>query len=74
MEDKRKDEGKTEAAVGWWSGLTGEFKRISWPNRQELAKLTIAAIVTSGIVGAIIVGYDLGLGTAYRELVNLLRR
>jgi len=61
----------TEGAASWWSGLTGEFKRITWPTKPQLAKMTIAAIVTSGIVGAIIFGYDFGLNAAYDWLYSL---
>ena len=75
MDEKKKD-GDTpalEAAGSWWGGLTGEFKRISWPSRPELVKMTIAAIVMSGIVGAIIIGYDFILQFLYDGLVSLVR-
>jgi preprotein translocase subunit SecE len=76
MEDKRKDDDKTtiaETAGSWWDGISGEFKRITWPTRQQLVKMTIAAIVVSGIVGAIIVGYDTVLGFAYGFLADTFR-
>ncbi|MDR2167380.1 MAG: preprotein translocase subunit SecE [Clostridiales bacterium] len=75
MEDKRKDDDKglMDTAGGWWNGIMGEFKRITWPTRQQLAKMTIAAIVVSGIVGAIIVGYDTVLGYAYGFLADTFR-
>ena len=65
----KNDEGSVmDTATNWWGGITSEFKRISWPNRQQLVKMTIASIVVSGIVGAIIVGYDVVLGYAYDGL------
>jgi preprotein translocase SecE subunit len=60
-----------EAAGSWWSGLVGEFKRITWPTKAQTAKMTIAAIITSAIVGAIIVGYDFGLGFIYDQLLGI---
>jgi len=75
MEEKKKEQGGAtvaENAGGWWSGIVGEFKRINWPNRSQLVKLTIAAIVTSGILGAIIVGYDFGLAQGYTGLSRLV--
>ena len=61
----------TETAGSWWSGILGEFKRIAWPNRSQLVRMTIAAIITSGIVGAIIVGYDFALNYIYGLLADL---
>jgi len=73
-ENKKTDDATVmDNATGWWNGLTGEFRRISWPTRQQLAKMTIAAIVTSGIVGAIIFGFDIALGTVYDQLVAWFR-
>ncbi|MCL2620654.1 MAG: preprotein translocase subunit SecE [Defluviitaleaceae bacterium] len=75
MDDKNKtaDKGSTaEAASSWWGGLVGEFKRISWPTKEQIAKMTIAAIVVSGIVAAIITGYDLLLGFLHNGLINLV--
>ena len=83
MDEKKKDDIKkddsgtiAESAQTWWGGITGEFKRITWPNRQTLVKMTIASIVVSGIVGAIIVGYDLALSYGYdglRGITNFMR-
>jgi preprotein translocase SecE subunit len=76
--DKKKDEGVAAVALekteGWWNGIVGEFKRVSWPNRNQLAKMTIAAIITSGIVGAIIVAYDFSLAFVYDQIVSLVSR
>jgi len=73
MEDKKNNDNPTmmEKTEGWWSGLVGEFKRITWPSRPQLAKMTIAAIITSGVVGAIIVGYDFGLDFLYNALAGV---
>ena len=75
MEDiNKKPDGneKEEGGFGkWWEGISGEFKRITWPNRPELVKMVVTVIVTSGVVGAIIVGYDFLLAAGYDLLLNL---
>jgi len=79
MEDKNKEiksrETKEQKEGGfkeWLSGIMGEFKRITWPDRKSLVKMTVTVIVTSGIFGAIIVGYDFALAAGYDALVALL--
>jgi len=76
--DKKKDENVAavamDSATGWWNGIAGEFKRISWPNRSQLAKMTIAAIITSGIFGLVIVAYDFSLAFIYDQIVSLVAR
>jgi len=76
-DDIKKDEGGVmDTASSWWGGIVGEFKRIAWSNRQTLVKMTIASIIVSGIVGAIIVGYDLALSYGYdglRSITDFMR-
>ena len=43
----------------WFTGLKAEFKKIIWPNRNSLFKQTLAVVVSSVILGAIIVLVDL---------------
>lgn len=56
-----------------WKDLKGEFYKIIWPSRKELAKQTATVIVTSAIVGAVIVVLDavfaVGL-TTFSSLLN----
>jgi len=74
MSEKKTDDSNVmDTASSWWDGIAGEFKRISWPNRPTVAKMTIAAIVTSGIVGVIIFGYDISLGFIYDNAYDLIR-
>jgi len=76
MDDNKKkkadDSSALEGASTWWGGLTSEFRRIAWPTRQQVVKMTIATIVISGIIGAIIFLYDLGLTFLYDGLVRLV--
>jgi preprotein translocase subunit SecE len=49
-----------------------EFKKISWPNREDLTKETITVIVVSLLVGAIIFGMDELLTWGYDALISLI--
>jgi len=76
--DNKKEDGiatvAVDSATGWWNGIAGEFKRISWPTRNQIIKMTIAAIITSGIVGLIIIAYDFSLAFVYDQIVSLVGR
>ncbi len=42
----------------WFKGLKAEFKKIIWPDKKTLAKQTVAVIVCSVLLGAIIAVVD----------------
>ena len=42
----------------WIDGLKSEFRKIIWPNKEDLAKQTTAVIIVSVIVGAVITVID----------------
>ena len=44
--------------VKFWDGVKAEFKKITWPNRDELIKQSIAVAAISIIIGAIIAILD----------------
>jgi preprotein translocase SecE subunit len=79
MDDKKVKQKDETAASGkskfseWFGGISGEFKRITWPSRPELAKMVVTVIVTSGIFGGIIVLYDFILAIGYDALAGLFR-
>ena len=45
----------------FWNGVKAEFKRITWPTKDDLIKQSIAVVVISVVVGAIITILDFGL-------------
>lgn len=51
-----------------FKSLKSEFKKIIWPDRPTLIKQTIAVIVISVIVGALIVGVDTLYKMAFHEI------
>ena len=48
-----------------------ELRKVTWPNRQELAKETVTVIVVSLLVGVIIFGMDTALSFCYDKLMNI---
>jgi preprotein translocase SecE subunit len=46
-----------------------ELRQVTWPNRQETAKLTLAVFVFAIIFGALIAGVDFGLDKLFRKLL-----
>lgn len=48
-------------AVSFFDGVKAEFKKISWPDKDSLLKQSVAVVVISLVVGAIITILDFGL-------------
>ena len=48
-------------AVRFFDGVKAEFKKISWPDKDSLLKQSVAVVVISLVVGAIITVLDFGL-------------
>ena len=42
----------------WFKGLKAELKKIIWPDKKTLTKQTVAVIISSVVVGAIIAIVD----------------
>ena len=47
-----------EQKVSFWDGVKAEFKKISWPEKTDLAKQSVAVLCTSVVVGIIIAIID----------------
>jgi preprotein translocase subunit SecE len=45
----------------WFKGLKTEFNKIIWPDKESLAKQSMAVIVTTVIVGVIVSILDSGI-------------
>ena len=57
MSDSVKSD-KTRGAVKFWDGVKAEFKKITWPDRDELIKQSVAVALISIVIGAIIAVLD----------------
>ena len=58
------DSAKTEKKPGikkFWSGVKAEFRKITWPDQNTLLKQSIAVVVISVVIGAIISVLDFAL-------------
>ncbi len=60
MGDSAKSE-KTSKLVKFWNGVKAEFKKITWPNKDDLLKQSVAVVIISVVVGAIITVLDFGM-------------
>ena len=45
----------------FWKGIKSEFRKIVWPSRESLFKQSVAVVVVSVIIGAIIAVIDRGV-------------
>ncbi len=57
-----------KAKVSFFKGVKIEFKKIIWPQFNELAKQTFNVIVMAIVIGTIVAGIDLLYGT----IINLI--
>ena len=58
------DSAKTVKKPGiqkFWSGVKAEFKKVTWPDQNTLLKQSIAVVVVSVVIGAIISVLDFAL-------------
>lgn len=42
----------------WFTGLSAEFKKIVWPDKQSLVRQTTAVIAVSVVLGLVIALFD----------------
>ena len=52
---------KTAKAVKFFDGVKAEFKKITWPDKDALLKQSVAVVIISLVVVAIITVLDFGL-------------
>ena len=60
MGDSAKSD-KTSKLVKFWNGVKAEFKKITWPDKDDLLKQSVAVVIISVVVGAIITVLDFGI-------------
>lgn len=58
MADSAKREKKV---VKFFDGVKAEFNKISWPDKDSLLKQSVAVVIISLVVGAVIAVLDFGL-------------
>lgn len=62
---------KSEAAPkkSWFKGLKAEFHKIIWPDKESVAKQTIAVVIVSVVLCVIIAFLDAVIGLGLRFLL-----
>ncbi len=55
----------------WFKGLKAEYKKVVWPNKDEVIRQTIAVVAVSLVVGVIIAILDMGLQYGIDFIINL---
>ena len=55
----------------WFTGLSAEFKKIIWPDRQSLVRQTTAVIAVSVVLGLVIALIDYFIQYGVDFLVGL---
>lgn len=55
----------------FFKGIKSEFKKIMWPDKQNLAKQSAAVICVSVVLGLIIAAIDLGLKFGIEKILQI---
>ena len=61
---------KTKQKTGFFKGVKTEFKKITWPTRNQLVIETIAVSVVTILLGAIIKLVDMVMQTGIAILIK----
>ena len=64
-------ESAAKKSGSWFKGLKAEYKKIIWPNKEEVRKETIAVVLISFVVGLVIAVLDMGLQYGIDFIINL---
>lgn len=64
-------ENAAKKSESWFKGLKAEYKKIIWPNRDDVTKQTVAVVLVSFVVGVIIAVLDIGLQYGIDFIINL---
>ena len=62
---------ETKKKPSFFKGLKKEFKKVTWPSKEDTAKQTVAVVVVSIILGLVIALFDFILQTGINFLVSL---
>lgn len=60
--------GKKAGLGSFVSGLVGEFKKVVWPSRKDIVRLTTIIIILTAVLGIILGAIDFG----FKSLISFL--
>ena len=67
---KPSKETKKESKISiWWKGIKSEFKKIIWPDKSTLMKESVAVVIISVILGAIIAFLDAAIKLGLDKII-----
>jgi preprotein translocase subunit SecE len=69
--DKQEKPEKNSRIKVWFKGIKAEFKKIIWPDKDQLVKETVAVVVTSVIIGFIIAALDTLIQIGFDKLLMI---
>lgn len=58
MGDVTKTTSEKAPKKSWFKGLKTEFNKIVWPNKEDLMKQSVAVVIATVILGAVIFALD----------------
>ncbi len=64
-------ENAAKKSGSWFKGLKAEYKKVIWPNKEDVRKQTIAVVLISFVVGLVIAVLDMGLQYGIDFIINL---
>jgi preprotein translocase subunit SecE len=76
QENKKDNKAKDKKGFSfgdWFAAHKAEFKKITWPTKQEVIRETIIVLVLCFIIGAIIFCMDEVISYGYSALVGLIK-
>ena len=65
------DSTKKEKKPNFFHGVKREFKKITWPSRNDVIKQTLLVTVITVVCSALIAGIDFLAKTGIDKLINL---
>ena len=57
--------------IAYFTQSWQELTKVAWPNRKQVIEMTIAVIVITLLVGALLGLFDFGLSKGLTALINL---
>lgn len=70
---KVKKKNNEKKLSNFFNAHKGEFKKITWPSKDELLKQSVTVIVVSLIVGAVIFVYDTAISYTYEKSISIIK-
>lgn len=57
--------------IGYFTQSWTELTKVAWPTRKQTIQMTVAVLVITILVGAILGFFDFGLSKGLTSLINL---